>query len=108
MKYNPKRDDKLWFRAKYFGWGWFPITWQGWLTLLLYVAAIYESASVYTHHFQKDFRPEWFETLVFAVAVLVYSAIFIKICYLRGEKPGWRWGLPKSQDEPFNQNEHKE
>ena len=28
-----------WFRAKRFGWGWTPITWEGWLVTLLGVVA---------------------------------------------------------------------
>ena len=33
--------DRPWFtRRKYTGWGWRPITWQGWLVTALIVAAI--------------------------------------------------------------------
>lgn len=31
---------KPWFGRKKFGWGWGPVSWQGWLVLLGYLAAI--------------------------------------------------------------------
>jgi hypothetical protein len=29
------QDKRLWFRARRFGWGWTPITWQGWMALVI-------------------------------------------------------------------------
>ena len=37
-------NNKLWFKAKMFGWGWYPITWQGWLITILYVISIINPA----------------------------------------------------------------
>lgn len=34
---NPKG---YWFKSKPFGWGWTPVTWQGWLIMVLYIALI--------------------------------------------------------------------
>jgi hypothetical protein len=31
---------KLWFKAKNYGWGWYPITWQGWLITGLYAFGV--------------------------------------------------------------------
>ncbi len=28
-----KVAGKYWFKAKNYGWGWYPATWQGWLIL---------------------------------------------------------------------------
>lgn len=25
-----QKDSRLWFKAKRFGWGWVPVTWEGW------------------------------------------------------------------------------
>jgi hypothetical protein len=31
-------DPKYWFPAKRYGWGWgFPVTWQGWLALAVFL-----------------------------------------------------------------------
>lgn len=35
---NPK---KLWFKRKLYGWGWTPVKWQGWLTIIIYIALIF-------------------------------------------------------------------
>lgn len=40
---NPKG---YWFKAKPFGWGWTPVTWQGWLVILVYIALILALVSV--------------------------------------------------------------
>lgn len=29
----------MWFRAKRYGWGWRPVTWQGWAVVAVWVAA---------------------------------------------------------------------
>jgi hypothetical protein len=33
-------EKKLWFKAKRYGWGWTPVTWQGWVAVLVYVAIL--------------------------------------------------------------------
>ena len=76
---NPK---KYWFPAKRFGWGWsLPVTWQGWLVFLVYLALI---------TIVLIFRPE--EKLFLYLFVVVVTAVFIAICWIKGEPPKWRWG----------------
>jgi len=72
---------KIWFRAKIYGWGWCPCTWQGWLIILVWLL-LFVSALVKMDH-------EWLKNLV---AAFVFTAILIWVCYKKGEKPGWRWG----------------
>ena len=87
-------DNKLWFRAKRYGWGWYPVTWQGWATVLVFVAlAVWNgldfSSAALPHGQPTDAMLFWF----FAkLAVLVAALIFI--CYKKGEEPRWQWGLP--------------
>ena len=78
------KNDKLWFRAKIYGWGWYPITWQGWLVILVWVilfAFIISNLRVNTL--------EYFVSIIISVLVLIF------VCYKKGEKPGWRWGIKK-------------
>lgn len=77
-----KSKNKLWFRAKHYGWGWYPSAWQGWLTILFW--AIFFTFSVI-----KMNDHEWLKNLLF---IFVLTLILIWICYKKGEKPGWRWG----------------
>lgn len=74
--------NKLWFRRKLYGWGWFPITWEGWLVLLVWVA-------IFIDIVQKDIQQYTIERFVF---IILMVALLLLICFLKGEKPKWQWG----------------
>ncbi len=79
---------KLWFRRKTYGWGWQPATWQGWLAVAVFIAAVFlnfyriDSASHSASDTLINFVPETF----------ILSLALILVCYLTGEKPRWQWG----------------
>lgn len=78
------RSDGYWFPAKRFGWGWgFPITWQGWVALIVYVAWL---ALV-----MVAFEPHR-EPFVFGALVALGTLVLLLVCWLKGEPPRWRWG----------------
>lgn len=87
IKDNPKG---YWFKAKVFGWGWTPVTWQGWVVTLVYIALIF-LFSLTINEFSVD-REVLF---TFVLPVFLLTIIFIFIAYKKGEKPSWRWGWPK-------------
>jgi uncharacterized membrane protein AbrB (regulator of aidB expression) len=75
---------QYWFPAKRYGWGWgAPITWQGWLVLIAYLAALAIGAMA--------LNPAR-SPLGFMLLVAGATAIFMLVCYLTGEPPRWRWG----------------
>ena len=37
---------KVWFKAKEYGWGWYPSSWQGWIILLIYLLLLGESVGL--------------------------------------------------------------
>ncbi|KVN59329.1 hypothetical protein [Burkholderia ubonensis] len=75
---------KIWFPAKRYGWGWgLPVTWQGWVALLLYMLGVAASAWLLPPHDAP---------FAFSSCVAVLSAALVVVCWLRGEKPRWRWG----------------
>lgn len=78
----------LWFKAKTYGWGWTPATWQGWLLVLMYVAFVMVS------FFEVDNRTKSVDaTLINWIAMCLLATVtLIAICYATGEKPKWRWG----------------
>ncbi len=82
------QHDKLWFRAKRYGWGWVPCSWEGWASLAVYIIAIvYEflSADIASHSVS--------DTLFnFIPGVLLFTVLLIALCFAKGEKPTWRWG----------------
>jgi hypothetical protein len=73
--------NKLWFKAKRYGWGWYPCSLQGWLVILLWAVLFFFSMNTFDH--------EWLKNLI---VIFVFTAILLWICYKKGEKPCWRWG----------------
>lgn len=81
-----KEDKKYWFPAKRYGWGWgLPATWQGWLVLGSYLAAL-----VIISFACLSAR----ETLFFSL-VAIFSGLLIAICCWKGGPPKWRWNSHK-------------
>ena len=78
-------DKSYWFPAKRYGWGWGPpTTWQGWVVMLLWAAAVFEGLFLLRHN---PYQPA--SSLAF---VLVMGGVLTLICYWKGEPPKWRWG----------------
>lgn len=76
------RQDAYWFKAKRYGWGWYPASWQGALILVGYMLLAL-AGSV------------WFQNqlVYFAAFFAGLTVVLIYICYKTGEKPYWRWGV---------------
>jgi hypothetical protein len=80
-----------WFRRKLYGWGWTPVTWQGWLIIVIYVALItLLSITINENSSVKEIL------LTFISPIALLTTILIYICYKTGEKPKWQWG--RSED----------
>ena len=81
---------KIWFPAKKYGYGWgLPITWQGWLVLMAYLLLIIIGILILINN------PS--EIGAFRIYVLLFTIVFIFICWKKGEKPAWRWGDKRRQ-----------
>lgn len=83
---------KLWFRAKSFGWGWVPISWQGWLVTLVYVLVLVWPVLRLDPkvHSANDFFANY--VIIFIPATI----LLLLICYTKGETPKWRWNIKKA------------
>lgn len=80
-------EKKYWFPAKKYGWGWgAPVTWQGWLVLLVFLGALTGGAL----YIDPKVSP-----VGYFAYVTVLGAAFIAVCYKTGEPPRWRWGDKK-------------
>ena len=89
---------QYWFKRKTFGWGWVPASWQGWLVTGVYGALLFaiirmqEKAVAGNPDSGSNF-------LVFALPIILLTALLIYIAYKKGEKPKWQWGtLFKNND----------
>lgn len=81
--------DPLWFKAKRYGYGWYPATWQGWLAMLVWLI-FFLGAFVRWDISQPD--PETRVIVGFVCDVGASTAALLVVCALTGERPRWRWG----------------
>lgn len=91
-RYYKDNPEGLWFKRKLFGWGWMPVRWQGWVVILVYIGVLL-ALSLTIDENSSD-REAMF-TLLLPLAIL--TAMLIRICYKKGEKPKWMWGFPKKE-----------
>ncbi|HEX5774596.1 MAG TPA: hypothetical protein VFY28_01390 [Candidatus Paceibacterota bacterium] len=95
---------KLWFRAKYIGWGWYPVSWEGWAVTLLYILLYIASGLLYGALSPSALAAGGSvgagTALLFSWYLLL-TASLLWVCYRHGEKPGWRFDWRKflSRDE---------
>jgi hypothetical protein len=77
------RSAQYWFPAKRYGWGWGPpLTWQGWVVLIVWLAILGAAA----------IRLMPMHPIEFTVFTLIMVGLLTLICYIKGEPPRWRWG----------------
>jgi uncharacterized membrane protein YhaH (DUF805 family) len=77
-------ERTYWFPARRYGWGWgAPTSWQGWAAILAYVALVALDFAFFPP------RSAW---AAFLGYLLVVTALLIALCWLKGERPRWRWG----------------
>lgn len=87
------KKNKLWFRRKTYGWGWTPITWEGWLvTLVVVVIPIIIRLTAKALEYEKS--TQYFYTWA-SVPILLMALILI--CFRYGEKPKWQWGVKRTK-----------
>ena len=91
-RHNP---EGYWFKRKLYGWGWVPVTWQGWLVTLAAVACI--SGGIYIG--ETDDAPG-----AALIGIVLGAALVFGFGRSKGEKVCWQWGLPdESEDKETDQ-----
>ncbi len=92
-----KNTPRYWFKRRRFGWGWTPVTWQGWATLIVWFILIVLAA------FQLPTNPSSSQYTTFLAAVLAIVILLFVIIGLKSPRPHWRWGAKPSDnpDEDF-------
>lgn len=89
-KYYHDNPQGYWFKRKLYGWGWTPVTWQGWLVTALYVALVLFFACT----IDTDSPPQEI-AFTFLLPITLLTITFFRIAYHKGEKPRWQWGFPE-------------
>ena len=84
----PLAGKAVWFPAKHYGWGWgFPKTWQGWVVLITWLLVVTAGTSALL-------RTTGSAVLLFPF-LAVMLGLLVVICWIKGERPRWRWGDEK-------------
>ena len=83
-------EKKLWFRRKTYGWGWVPITWQGWALVFGYVILVVGFALTI-----DESSPPREMVFTFFLPVVLLTITLLRIAYKTGETPRWQWGEEK-------------
>jgi hypothetical protein len=79
---------KIWFKAKTYGWGWQPLSWEGWLITVVYVMAVIKDFL----HIDRMSHSGSDTLIAVAPHFIILTICFLGICYVKGEKPHWSWG----------------
>jgi uncharacterized membrane protein len=73
---------KYWFPAKKYGWGrGLPCCWQGWMLMAIWLACLIAGTTLLVRSI----------TLFVVYTIVLGIGLFI-IVFIKGERPGWRWG----------------
>lgn len=93
MKEIKMKKNKLWFRRKTYGWGWTPITWEGWFaTAMLVVIPLAIRFSLKAIGIPRD--AQYFYAWASAPILIM---ILTLLCFRFGEKPKWQWGIKRTK-----------
>jgi hypothetical protein len=100
VEYLKDNPEGKWFKRKLYGWGWTPVKWQGWVVVLASVALIVWNGIYFAEAVKATGQEPTNAVLTwFFVRMVLIVAVLIIICYKKGEKPKWQWGLPKKEED---------
>lgn len=91
------QNEKYWFKRRRYGWGWTPVRWQGWLTLVAFLAVAIATPFVVFPPSPQD--PTTGQMAVFFGVLVLDIAALVWIAMTKGPTPRWRWGK-RSDDNP--------
>lgn len=84
-------EGEYWFKRRRYGYGYTPVTWQGWLSVVGAVGVIISSAFIILPDNSQHLSLS--QALSFLAVVAVILIVLIKITYAKGPTPArFRWG----------------
>lgn len=94
MKDN--KPEEFLMKRKRYGYGWIPVTWQGWLLILLQAAVVIIAATFLP---AKPAHPTSGESLRYFIIVACAILTIVLVSIQSSPSPKWRWGK-KPGDNP--------
>jgi cytochrome b len=91
-----KPTPPYWFKRQRYGWGWMPVTWQAWLSLLGYLCVMAVNVFILVNAEGGDLGTQ---IGLFCLVILTSTTTLGWITYNHAPKPSWRWGK-KPSDTP--------
>ncbi len=88
VRYAADNPNHYWFKRKLYGWGWTPVTWQGWLVTGVYILSVVAFGLTI-----DDYSPAREIAFTFVIPALLLTIAFLRIVYTKGESPRWQWGI---------------
>ena len=85
-----------WFKRRRYGWGFMPVTWQGWAVILGYVLIV---AALIPAFLDAPEAVAAKEAGFFVILFTAATAGMLMISFSKGPRPHWRWGR-KPGDNP--------
>lgn len=79
--------NKYWFKAKKYGWGWYPSSWEGYTIVGIYISVfivLFYNIDVYSHSATETI-------LSFIPQAFIITIVLIGTCFIKGEKPHWNY-----------------
>lgn len=89
MRDNPKG---YWFKRKLYGWGWVPVSKEGWLVVLGFIGVLLLNGFYFASKISTNGEPTTFDLSLFFGVLIISIILLFWICYKKGEKPQWSWG----------------
>ena len=90
-------DQQYWFKRRRYGYGWIPTTWQGWLTIVVFIVTVIGSGLALG--ITSDNDPDSPKVATYLAIVFISIVILALISNIKGPKPKWRWGK-QPEDNP--------
>lgn len=82
-------SNGYWFKRRRYGFGWIPVTWQGWAVLGVYLVVVIGGATTLVGVPEANQARELGFFLTF---VALATVGLIRIAIWKGPRARWRWG----------------
>ncbi|MEX0791171.1 MAG: hypothetical protein WD178_10390 [Actinomycetota bacterium] len=90
------KTTKYWFKRRRYGYGFMPVTWQGWAAVVGYMIVVIGMASAFLVAPEEVAAKE---AGFFAIFFVTATSGLILLSLSKGPRPRWRWGS-KPGDNP--------
>lgn len=91
---NKATQQKYWFKRRRYGYGWVPVTWQGWVSIVVMLSIILIGSYLFSTT-SRSTEDLWLYINMVVMTIL----LFIFLTLVKGPSPKWRWGQ-KADDDP--------